>query len=175
MIKCNIDKTQLILYLYSELEGQGKAELEKHLAECAECRAEVEDYRRIVDKLSRLPVVEPANAAPVRLPYPKSRVMRFATYSAIAASFLLLAAFTYIKLSTSVIPTQPPKTTARVTTTNTDSVMYAWKDDIGNEIDNLKTSTNSIINELKTASLVSLDETIQNLDNNIDSIFEETD
>ncbi|MBI5779848.1 MAG: zf-HC2 domain-containing protein [Planctomycetes bacterium] len=176
MTKCNIDKAQLILYLYGELAGQEKSGFEKHLGECPECRAEAADYRRIMDKLSKLPVMEPSEAAPIRLPYPKSIIMRFATYSTVAASLLLLAVFTYIKLSGTSAPVRTPDNTINITvSTSIDKELYAWDNGVGDEIDSLKESAKTIVNELKASPLASLDDSLDKIDTAIKTISTETD
>lgn len=178
MKECNIDKSQIVLYLYGELDEASKLSLEKHLAECAECRAEADDYCRIVDKLSRLPVVEPANVnvATLQMPYPKKRILKSATYSAIAASFLILAVFTYLKLSTlNTTATSPDTHTVTNVSISQDKELYAWDSGISDEIDSLKESAKTIGNDLKTSPLASWDDSLDKIDTDIKTISTKTD
>ena len=173
---CNIDKTQLILYLYGELDGNEKTALEKHLQECPECRAEADDYRQILDRLSKMPMMEPANVASVGLPYRRSKAMTYLTYGAIAASFILLAVITYLKLPTVTSPTPTPNNnTVKTVIVSHDPELYAWDSGISDEIDSLKESAKTIVNELKTSPLASLDDSLDKIDADIKTISTETD
>jgi anti-sigma factor RsiW len=53
-------------YLDGELRPQPRTRIERHLAECAECRRLIAGLTRLVDALHRLPAPEPARD-PVRL------------------------------------------------------------------------------------------------------------
>ncbi len=196
MIKCNIDKTQLILYLYGELDGNEKTALEKHLQECPECRAEADDYRQILDRLSKMTVVEPSNVVSIGLPYRRTKAMTYLTYGAIAASFIMLAVLTYLKLParpygrsggpTTAVPTSANKTDTNMTVSiSVDKELYAWDSGISDEIDSLKESAKTIVNDLnpapasrrwvKTNPLASLDDSLDKIDTDIKTISTETD
>ena len=193
---CNIDKTQLILYLYGELDGNEKTALEKHLQECPECRAEADDYRQILDRLSKMTVVEPSNVVSIGLPYHRNKALTYLTYGAIAASFIMLAVFTYLKLParpygrsggpTTAVPTSANKTDTNMTASiSVDKELYAWDSGISDEIDSLKESAKTIVNDLnpapasrswvKTNPLASLDDSLDKIDTDIKTISTETD
>ena len=53
-------------YLDGELAPRRRTRIERHLAECAECRRLIARLTRLVDALHRLPVPEPGRD-PVRL------------------------------------------------------------------------------------------------------------
>jgi len=186
MIKCNIDKTQLILYLYGELTVQEKAGFEKHQESCPDCRAEVDDYRKIMDRLAKMPMMEPANVVSIGPPYRRTKALTYLTYGAIAASLLILTVATYLKLParpywrsgkpTATILTTTPNTNNNMTASiNVDKELYAWDSGIGDEIDSLKESTTTIVNDLKTSPLASLDDSLDKIDTDIKTISTETD
>jgi len=53
MAFCRRSETDLILYLYGELDGEGKAGFEDHLTGCAQCRAEAEILRGTAERWRR--------------------------------------------------------------------------------------------------------------------------
>jgi hypothetical protein len=197
MTKCNTDKSQLILYLYGELDNKEKTILEAHLESCSECRTEADDYRKIMDKLARMPELEPANVVSIGLPYHRSKTLTYLTYGAIAASFLILAVATYLKLPaprkyrgsngpTAAVPTTiPNNNTVKTIPVSHDNELYAWDSGISGEIDSLKESATTIVNDLKTrpaersfglaSPLASLDDSLDKIDTDIKTKSTETD
>jgi len=57
-MKCHEDKETASRYLSDLLGARERAEYERHLAECPECAAEVERYRRMMDLLRNLPQIK---------------------------------------------------------------------------------------------------------------------
>lgn len=43
---CNVNKNNLILYLYNECDQDERQELEQHISECRHCRQRLESYRQ---------------------------------------------------------------------------------------------------------------------------------
>ncbi|MBI4712785.1 MAG: hypothetical protein HY762_05745, partial [Planctomycetes bacterium] len=55
----NCDKNKLILYLYDELDANGRLILEKHLRNCTECQVDLQECRETISNLTELPSLEP--------------------------------------------------------------------------------------------------------------------
>jgi hypothetical protein len=181
MTKCNIDKSRLILYACNELEEKDKAVLEAHFHACPECRIETEDYQGILDKLSSLDSIEPSKQLFIEPPLNRKRnkTISFITYGAIAASFICLAVISFFKLSTSnphVNPTynNQQSVTNNQNTTPEDSGIYAWNNDFTDEIAALQESAITFTANIKTTPLTSLDESIEQINNNIQSMVSES-
>ena len=100
-MKCNRDKQTASLYLSDMLNKAERAEFERHLRTCEECRAEVERYRRMIGLLRDLPrakapeSLHPAvmqgmksaeeKTAPARL----GKIFRVPAFRAVAAALVL--------------------------------------------------------------------------------------
>lgn len=65
-MECGYDKEQLTRLLHGELPEGECALVEAHLAECAECRTEMEASRRMWGMLGRVPTPEASEGARVR-------------------------------------------------------------------------------------------------------------
>ena len=180
MTECNIDKSQLILYLYNELEEKEKPILEKHLQTCQGCQTEIQDCKKTLNELSSLPSIEPSKLILIEdnLNEKKDKIISFITYGVIAASFICLAIITYFKL-----PIHKPTTTNQqpVQTTSTqnesfistyeDTEICPWNNTFTDEIAALQESAITFTANIKTTPLTSLDESIENMEKNIKSIF----
>jgi anti-sigma factor RsiW len=51
-------------YLDSDLQTQARTRLERHTAECSECRSVLDDLRHLLALLHNAPVPEPATDGP---------------------------------------------------------------------------------------------------------------
>lgn len=58
-MKCETDKEQLTLYMNNQLTAAQSAAVEKHITECAECRAQLEGNMQVWNLMEELPVPEP--------------------------------------------------------------------------------------------------------------------
>jgi len=58
-MKCEWVKSNVLFYVYNELEDDARYELEQHLARCADCAAELKAARNFHTTLSQFPVEEP--------------------------------------------------------------------------------------------------------------------
>lgn len=67
---CDRLKSQLMDYLYDEMDDTTREDVEKHLAECAECRQEVEALKGTSEKLQSWEV----DPSPVRLTFVNEKV-----------------------------------------------------------------------------------------------------
>ncbi len=50
---CNVDKNNLILYLYNELEENARLKLEKHISECDGCRQHLASLQQTLNLIER--------------------------------------------------------------------------------------------------------------------------
>lgn len=60
MMKCENDKELLTLYITNQLTPAERAAVEKHITDCAECRAELEASVQVWSQMEELPVPEPS-------------------------------------------------------------------------------------------------------------------
>ncbi len=58
-MKCDWVKSNVLFYVYNELEDDARYEIEQHLARCPECTAELKAARKFHSTLSQSPVEEP--------------------------------------------------------------------------------------------------------------------
>ncbi len=66
MMNCEQIKNTMVAWLTGELEPEQAREVEAHLAECAECRAEAEELRAFLPELEEALKPEPQELAPER-------------------------------------------------------------------------------------------------------------
>ena len=59
-MKCEVAHEEIALAVYGELPDDRNHQLEQHLAECAECRSELEGVQALIKAMSLLPVEEPS-------------------------------------------------------------------------------------------------------------------
>lgn len=59
-MKCENDKELLTLYITNQLTPAERAAVEKHITDCAECRAELEASVQVWSQMEELPVPEPS-------------------------------------------------------------------------------------------------------------------
>jgi hypothetical protein len=59
-MKCEVAHEEIALAVYGELPDDQNHQLEQHLAECAECRRELEGVQALIKAMSLLPVEEPS-------------------------------------------------------------------------------------------------------------------
>jgi len=59
-MKCENDKELLTLYMNNQLTPAESAAVEKHITDCAECRAELEASMQVWNQMEELPVPEPS-------------------------------------------------------------------------------------------------------------------
>ncbi len=59
-MKCEVAQEEIALAVYGELLDDRKHQLEQHLAECAECRRELEGVQALIKTMALLPVEEPS-------------------------------------------------------------------------------------------------------------------
>jgi hypothetical protein len=59
-MKCEVAHEEIALAVYGELPDDRNHQLEQHLAECAECRRELEGVQALIKAMSLLPVEEPS-------------------------------------------------------------------------------------------------------------------
>ncbi len=59
-MKCDWVQSNLIFYVYNELEDDARYEVEQHLARCPECATELKAARKFHATLSQAPVIEPS-------------------------------------------------------------------------------------------------------------------
>jgi hypothetical protein len=64
-MNCCGSENNILLYVYGELDEAVEAEFKRHLAECADCRAAVEEYRAVLEA-SRAVDVNPLPEAAVK-------------------------------------------------------------------------------------------------------------
>lgn len=105
-MKCEACRELLWAYLEQELQFKERAELEAHLAECADCRRELEMQREMIETLQSLPDEElpegyhqelmgklRAEVAPNVVPFPaKKKQPKWRQLSMIAAAALVVVA-----------------------------------------------------------------------------------
>jgi anti-sigma factor RsiW len=60
MSNCNKFREYIALYVYDELSGREKSELERHLADCRGCRRELDSTKQMLDLVSQSAVPEPS-------------------------------------------------------------------------------------------------------------------
>ncbi|MFH0887664.1 MAG: hypothetical protein V1871_00445 [Planctomycetota bacterium] len=180
MTECNIDKSQLILYLYNELEEKEKPILKKHLQTCQGCQTEIQDYKKTLNELSSLPSIEPSKLLFIGDDSykRKNKVISFITYGVIAASFICLAIITYFKLpihKPTATNQQPVQTTSTQNesfiSTYEDTEICSWDNTFTDEIAALQKNAITFTANIKTTPLTSLDESIENIEKNIKSVF----
>jgi HEAT repeats len=59
-MKCEMAKDNIILLHYGELPDESAGGLEQHLADCEECRRELESFQFFEEQMALMPVVEPS-------------------------------------------------------------------------------------------------------------------
>lgn len=66
-MSCERMETRILPYVDGRLKESERAEVEKHLAECAACRLRVHEFRSVSDLLGELPQIEPSAAFDIRV------------------------------------------------------------------------------------------------------------
>jgi anti-sigma factor RsiW len=66
-MKCEKVSQELIAYLDGKLSADVRSEVEKHLANCAACRARAEEFRGVWSVIDQLPAIEPSLGFDARL------------------------------------------------------------------------------------------------------------
>ena len=122
-MSCVKMESRILAYMDGRLKNSERAEMEKHLAACAACRVQANEFRSVSDLLGELPMVEPTPAFDVRV---RARVaaepvkqswwawMRPSPRIAFAASMLLLATLWmgYHKDAVAPLPISPEEASA---------------------------------------------------------------
>jgi anti-sigma factor RsiW len=122
-MSCVKMESRILAYMDDRLKDSERAEMEKHLADCAACRVRANEFRSLSDLLGELPIVEPTTAFDVRV---RARVaaepvkqswwtwMRPSPRIAFAASMLLLATLWigYRKEAVAPLPISPEEASA---------------------------------------------------------------
>ncbi|HVX48903.1 MAG TPA: HEAT repeat domain-containing protein [Chitinophagaceae bacterium] len=65
-MKCDGDKTQLMLYITNQLPAEAAAAIERHIAECPGCKAEMEANTALWDLLDEIQAPEPSTNMQVK-------------------------------------------------------------------------------------------------------------
>ncbi len=151
MKKCDEYSGDLILYIYGELDDPEKMKLEKHIAGCAACAAELEELRVVHDAVAES-ITEPAislqtserirwnarktAAGFIRQSSPAITARRFRTktFVAAAAACLLFAIVTtaYVFLIQDR-PSAPPRVTEYAASTES----LSWESDISEPLERI--------------------------------------
>ena len=66
-MSCGRMETRILAYVDGRLKENERAEMEKHLADCAACRVRVNEFRAVSSLLDELPVIEPSGAFNARV------------------------------------------------------------------------------------------------------------
>lgn len=66
-MSCGRMETRILSYVDGRLKENERAEMEKHLADCAACRLRVNEFRAVSGLLDELPVIEPSGAFNARV------------------------------------------------------------------------------------------------------------
>jgi anti-sigma factor RsiW len=80
-------REEMMSYLYDELESEPQCALERHLEECAPCRARLAEWRSTTRQLDAYAV------APVRTPQSKQQRWALPALATVAAAVVLFAGF----------------------------------------------------------------------------------
>ena len=101
-MSCERMESRILGYVDGRLKASERAEVEKHLADCAPCRLRVQEFSAVSGLLDELPLIEPSLEFDTRVhalvaaePAPKTSWWAWLNVSpriAFAASFLLLMA-----------------------------------------------------------------------------------
>ena len=101
-MSCERMESRILGYVDGRLKASERAEVEKHLADCAPCRLRVQEFSAVSGLLDELPLIEPSPEFDTRVharvaaePAPKASWWAWLHVSpriAVAASFLLLMA-----------------------------------------------------------------------------------
>ena len=101
-MSCERMESHILGYVDGRLKANERAEVEKHLADCAPCRLRVQEFSAVSGLLDELPLIEPSPEFDTRVhalvaaePAPKASWWAWLNVSpriAFAASFLLLMA-----------------------------------------------------------------------------------
>lgn len=101
-MSCERMESRILGYVDGRLKASERAEVEKHLADCAPCRLRVQEFSAVSGLLDELPLIEPSPEFDTRVhalvaaePAPKASWWAWLNVSpriAFAASFLLLLA-----------------------------------------------------------------------------------
>lgn len=67
MMSCKHMESRILAYVDGRLKESERAEMEKHLASCAACTVQVNEFRAVNDLLGELPMVEPSPEFDVRV------------------------------------------------------------------------------------------------------------
>src|SRR5215472_9314886 len=67
MMSCKNNESRILAYIDGRLKESERVEMEKHLASCAACSVQVNEFRAISDLLGELPMVEPSPEFDVRV------------------------------------------------------------------------------------------------------------
>ena len=101
-MSCNRMENRILAYVDGRLKESERAEVQKHLADCAPCRLRVQEFSAVSGLLDELPLIEPSREFDTRVhalvaaePAPKASWWAWLNVSpriAFAASLLLLMA-----------------------------------------------------------------------------------
>ena len=116
-MSCERMESRILGYVDGRLKETERAEVEKHLADCAPCRLRVQEFSAVSGLLDELPLIEPSQEFDTRVhalvaaePAPKASWWAWLSVSpriAFAASFLLLMAL-WVGYKSGPVDTPPP-------------------------------------------------------------------
>jgi len=66
-MSCKNNESRILAYVDGRLKEAERVEMEKHLASCAACSVQVNEFRAVNDLLGELPMVEPSPEFDVRV------------------------------------------------------------------------------------------------------------
>ncbi|MCL6565549.1 MAG: zf-HC2 domain-containing protein [Acidobacteriia bacterium] len=93
MMGCKYTADSILAYLDGRASAAERRELEAHLHHCADCRARVEEFRRLWSVLDELPAIEPSPAFDARLRERIAAAPQPSPWSWLAPAPRVLAAF----------------------------------------------------------------------------------
>jgi anti-sigma factor ChrR (cupin superfamily) len=66
-MSCTKMESRILAYVDGRLKDSERADLEKHVAECAACRVRVNEFRSVGELLDELPMIDPSPAFDLRV------------------------------------------------------------------------------------------------------------
>ncbi len=108
MMSCKYTADKILAYLDGRASAAERRELEAHLNCCADCRARVEEFRRLWSVLDELPAIEPSPAFDARLRERIAAAPQPALWSWLAPAPRVLAAFAAMLLVAAWLSWQSP-------------------------------------------------------------------
>lgn len=157
MKDANCDKNKLILYLYDELDANGKLIVEKHLRNCTECQVELQECRETICNFTELPSLEPA-----RINYAiPDRLMRTAwpRWVAAAAAVLCLALILPFFHNTKQHQTMPSQTDE-----------YDWDNGIDDQISAVSKQTELADWKFRIVTIAGMDDSLSRTKEDIEDL-----